>query len=84
VALADPLLDAFRVIEMSLVANQWGHFLVFREIDPAYGTFCRQIFDPMQVVSEFDPIEGAYNFWNGKRYLNEASNESIFIEAMLP
>ena len=73
-ALPDPLLDAFGVIEMSLVAYQWGHFLVFREIDPAYGTLCRQLFDPLQVVSEFDPIEGANNFWNGKRYLNEASN----------
>jgi hypothetical protein len=56
VALADPLLDAFRVIEMSLVAYQWSYFLVFREIDPAYGALCRQLFDPLEVVSEFDPI----------------------------
>ena len=78
-ALADPLLDAFRVIEMSLVAYQWSYFLVFREIDPAYGALCRQLFDPLEVVSEFDPIEGAYDFWNRERYLYEASNESVFI-----
>ena len=78
-ALADPLLDAFRVIKMPLVANQWCHFLVFCEIDPAYGALCRQFFDPLEVVSEFDPTEGAYDFWNRKRYLNEATNESVFI-----
>lgn len=69
---------------MSLVADQRSNFLILREIAPTYGALSRQFNSTMLTAIESYSIESAYNFWNRKRDLNQATDQSVLILPSLP